>query len=86
VSYATEFPDFHPDSLPAIPDSWNDVSWKNDCCPSWETPNGFLVYVDYEYVCDREAPTDGRYGVWTTDDCIYCGDDWSEVLRLVEKP
>jgi hypothetical protein len=31
-----EFPDFPLESLPEIPADWDDQSWHNDACPSFE--------------------------------------------------
>ncbi|EGL63637.1 hypothetical protein AGRO_3706 [Agrobacterium sp. ATCC 31749] len=53
---AREFPDFDLSTLPAIPDDWQDISWHNDTCPSFEVLPQWHVYVDYADTVLREFP------------------------------
>jgi hypothetical protein len=88
MAYSDAFPTFSPSSLPAIPSTWEDTSWGNDPCPSWCTPSGLTVLVDFEEPSMREFPEEGpRFHVIdpTGRDVVdvYDGDDWEEVLRWV---
>ena len=49
------FPRFTHADLPEIPEGWADVSWENDCCPSWQQGQ-LIVYVDYIDPNEREFP------------------------------
>lgn len=53
---AREFPDFDLSTLPAIPDDWQDTSWHNDTCPSFEVLPQWHVYIDYADTALREFP------------------------------
>jgi hypothetical protein len=82
-----EHPEFDLATLPAIPENWEDTSWHNDTCPSWQAPNGLRIFVDYADPEQREIPECERFSVHhDTDggvDIIAFGDDWSEILLAV---
>lgn len=85
MPYTTAFPDFPPSSMPCIPDTWEDTSWHLDAAPSFTTPQGHTVWVDYEDASLREHPTDShrfcvvdRHG-----EELISTDDWTEVLCVV---
>lgn len=88
-----EHPDFDLATLPAIPLGWEDTSWHNDACPSFQTPNGVRVYVDYADPAQRElGPTASRFGAiydpedgQSSTDTVYPyeGDDWDALLEAV---
>lgn len=81
------FPDF--DTMPAIPADWHDISWRNDACPSFRTPNGFIVFVDYADKALRECDTGERFNVQSDpevsnhNETVFASDDWSAVLDFV---
>jgi len=83
--FRTEFPDYDPASMPAIPATWTDVSWHNDSCPSFDTGTGLMVYVDYADPEQREFDSP-RFSVIrdreTNDGCevVLATDDWQAVL------
>lgn len=66
--YNLEFPDFDLDVT--IPNDWQDMSWKNDACPSWNTPGtklnpcGCRVFIDYCHPEEREHPSALRFTVF----------------------
>lgn len=53
-NFRTEFPDFDPATMPAIPSEWTDTSWREEPCPSFEAQENITVFVDYEDPMDRE--------------------------------
>lgn len=83
---AAAFPDFDVATLPSVPGDWEDVSWKNNACPSFGA-RGFDVFVDFANDEDRECPGRGRFTIMSESDTetleIYNGDDWAEVLAIV---
>ena len=80
--YTTEFPDYILDI--AIPADWVDVSWHNDSCPSWLTPNGFKVMADYAAPVHRECSDYPRFAIIHPDGMdILATDDWLEVLNTL---
>lgn len=92
TDYRTEFPDFPPETMPAIPEGWTDQSWHNDSCPSFDTGKGVSVFIDFAEVQKREHELDGpRFSVMSdpNKDGIpveeLSTDDWAEVLAFVGK-
>ncbi len=88
MAYSDAFPTFSPSSLPSIPSTWEDISRHQDVCPSWSTPTGLIILVDFEEPSEREFPDSPRFHVMdlTGRDVVdvYDGDDWEEVLRKVD--
>lgn len=45
--------------------SWDDMSWKNDSCPSFSIANGkecaLLLLIDYRKIADREGHAEARF-------------------------
>lgn len=97
-TFRTEFPDYLPESLPAIPADWKDVSWRNEACPSFAFMEGAegdsnhtlaRVWIDYADATEREFPEMKRFNV-TFEGGIgdsvptLATDDWAEVLAYVE--
>ena len=90
MTYRTEFPDYPPESMPAIPAGWIDTSWHNDTCPSFQVgENGPQVYVDYLNPARREIEGCPRFTVIVYDENdeqmppLLETDDWSAVLQLL---
>lgn len=89
MTYREEFPDFEPETLPAIPTCWTDISWRNDACPTFETNTGFHVMVDYLDAERRELPDLPRFCVVNHglegSTCLLATDDWTEVLAFLQE-
>lgn len=88
-----QHPNFDTATLPAIPEGWEDTSWRNDACPSFATPAGVRVWVDYADPAMRDTPSMARFGAYydpedalTDADThhIYEGEDWDALLAAVE--
>lgn len=47
MTYQTAFPEFAPETMPAIPASWSDMSWRNDACPFFLITDSLGVWVDF---------------------------------------
>lgn len=71
MSWRTEFSDYPPADMPAVPASWVDVSWRNDSCPSFSHPASYALFVDYADRGSREFPEAARF-------CLYPADDRSD--------
>jgi len=86
---ADSHPDFDQSTLPSIPPEWTDVSWHNDGCPSFNTNNGWFVFIDYAASYQREDPNSHRFWVigCDADGCIteengsLATDDWEGLLK-----
>lgn len=87
------FPDFDPATLPAIPADWRDTSYANDTCPSFATPFGHVVFIDYADVALREYPeSPSRFYVQADSEIadhneqLFESNDWRAVLWFVCDP
>lgn len=78
-----EFADFDVATLPAIPADWEDHSWHNDTCPSFGTPNGYYVFVDYADPSLREISECERFSVHFEGTCLGGSDDWDAIVGMV---
>lgn len=89
MTFTTEFPDFPPEAMPAIPAGWKDQSWHNDACPCFNTGKGTLVYVDYADAETREFPDCERFTVIADpevhnhNETLFSSDDWAAILAHV---
>jgi hypothetical protein len=78
-----EFPDFPAAAMPALPAGWIDTSWHNDVCPSYTSPAGSVVWINYPDPADRDCADDARF-LWcrlSDDGCasVEAGfDTWAE--------
>jgi len=93
MTYRTEFPDFDPATMPAIPAEWRDASWHNDTCPSFmigqEDRPTLQIFVDYLKPEDREFRDRPRFSILgeraiDADGGSLASDDWSEILAFVK--
>lgn len=85
-TYTSEFPDFPPADMPAIPADWQDESWHNDSCPSFYAPGkGVRVFVDYADPDLRDIPDMPRFSVHRVPcgTVLFQGDDWQGVLAFL---
>lgn len=90
MTYRTHFPDFPPETMPAIPPHWVDVSWGPENCPSFEVIPGFIVWVDYADPSQREYPDTKRFTVADVSDInnhrtLIETDDWEAVVEAVDE-
>ncbi len=94
MAYQTEFPEFIGE-MPAIPDGWQDSSWRNDTCPSFTLPAvaGVMVqvWIEREAAALRELPESARfhihvYGCEHSEPLRvpYSGDDWADCVAVME--
>ena len=85
MSYIDEFPDFTMDV--EIPHNWDDTSWHNDACPSFEVGR-VRIWVDH---ADRELsefPSSPRFQICTKLGVDEYGEvrgtnSWGECLDIV---
>lgn len=79
------FTDYPLDDLPSIPEAWTDISYGDDCCPSWSVRDGVSVFVDYADPSMRELKLGKRFFVVDEDNSasLLETDDWDEVLAFV---
>ena len=94
-----EFEDFPVADMPTLPEGFEDHSWHNDMCPSFEHPaRGLQVWVDYLDRELREFPESPRFCVFFTrggaenvgerisDTDVFSAEEWPEVEAwLAEK-
>lgn len=99
MTYQTEFPDFPPADMPALPDGLGfvDTSWHNDACPSFTSDEvGLTIWVDFldpaksefqDNQGNRKYPRFSahcqREGIETSGPWV-ATNDWAEVLVFVE--
>jgi len=84
LDYESEFPDYPAGTIPSIPRDWRDISWHNDTCPCWLTPNNLTVYIDYPDHADREfGGMISRFTVLDDYKDLLSTDNWLEVITIV---
>lgn len=92
--FTVEFPEFDPQTMPEIPAGWEDISWHNDVCPSFQVgnPDGiwFRVWIDFEKEAEREFPQSRtRFAIDRLDEVsgdeetLMQSDDWAEIVAKV---
>lgn len=86
--WEVEFPDFEPSDIPAIPQGFEDVSWRNDSCPSFlNEAAGLIIFVEREDAAKREIEETARFNlaVWDqgADAHIAGGEDFEVVLEAI---
>jgi hypothetical protein len=89
--YRREFPDFPPEDMPAIPATFDDVSWYNNACPNFASdPLQLEIWVDYLDPAKREhegyprfAVSQQRNGIEVSGPSLET-DSWDEVLAFIE--
>lgn len=59
---ASQFPEYDRSTLPGIPDAWQDISWRNDACPSFRICD-YIVWIDFPLAGDRERPESDRFAL-----------------------
>lgn len=67
MTYAYEFPDMPAADMPDLPAGWFDTSWHNDACPSYTSPDGVVIWIDYADPDRREFDGHGRFSITYLD-------------------
>ena len=87
MPFNDQFPTFPLDAFPAIPDGFEDTSWRNDACPCVEG-RGFIVWIDWPDIAERECGG-LRFTVTRLADewqaVAFESDDWAPVLAFITK-
>lgn len=84
ATYRTEFPDFDPATMPALPAHFEDHSWNQDTCPIFSSEwCGVNVGIDYADKTLREYEDGTRFFA-----SHVCGeeintDNWNDVLAFI---
>lgn len=92
--FRIEFPEFDPQTMPEIPEGWEDISWHNDVAPSFQVgnPEGiwFRVWVDFAKEAEREFPqSTHRFAIdkvneeMGDEETLVQSDDWAEIVAKV---
>ena len=74
---------------PVVPESWKDVSWRNEVAPCWSPDNGerVFVFVDHWDAAQREFPETSRFSVHFVQhiesNCVFASDSWPAILAFV---
>ena len=84
MSYTSQFPEFDPSTLPTIPSDWEDMSWRNDVCPSWQC-GAVRVWIDFADPQLREWGDCERFRITDAEvnDLLFATDDWKAALDFV---
>lgn len=76
---AKEFPDFDQATLPTIPAGFEDTSWHNDACPSFQHEGlGLHLFIDYADPELREMASPTRFRVDQLELVRYTNNDGDE--------
>lgn len=81
------FPDFLPECMPAIPETWRDVSWENDSCPCFSAPaaGGMSIFVYVGFPEDGAQTFTVHNWIDDTDLFEHNFDVWDDVIKHVEE-
>ena len=88
MTLATDFPDYDPATLSAMPSDWTYDGWRNDACPSFMAGPRLRVFIDYADPSQRDCgPEIPRYSVQDMgadfSSSLLDSDDWQAVLDFV---
>lgn len=95
MTFEAHFPDFPPETMPAIPADWRDASWRNDGMPFFVASPKRGVWVDYADESSREFSGGKRFTVVRLTNGEHDPDDgdalletdvFAEVLRFLSAP
>jgi hypothetical protein len=88
--YMEEFPDY--DDTLTLPEGWQDISWHNDSCPSFERKFGdvnYRIYCEYKDPKKRESLAELRFIVYYEDavnfECIAQAKTLAGALAIIDK-
>lgn len=85
--YAREFPDYGALDF-RVPQGFEDCSWKNDACPSWQA-NGFKLFADFAMRERREFQQHERFVLCNcsdmegTGDVLLSSNDMNEIVAFI---
>lgn len=79
-----EFPDYPADSMPALPETWQDMSWANDAAPFFLISEGAGVFVDFPDPAQREISEGARFVVVRMVDGAHDPDNGPPLLETDE--
>jgi hypothetical protein len=98
TTFRTEFPDFDPRTMPALPRGWEDRSWRNDACP-WFFNRGARLALGIEYLEPDRRTSPGaprfnlcRVGIFSDGEpdlggeeqqLVLATDDWAAMLEAI---
>jgi len=73
-----------------IPKEWQDTSWHNDSCPSYEV-KGLHIFVDHASSKERERDDLTRFIIFEVSDegmgdYVWKGDDWDVAKDIMARP
>lgn len=91
--YKDVFPEY--DDVIALPDGWDDVSWRNDVCPCFaNVALKVFMFVENKDPANRDFPETNRYSLMVMDDdgCVgdalaFTAETFDEIIdHLVDYP
>lgn len=95
TQWSRQFPGFPRATMPPIPGSWIDKSWRNDTAPSFQVCTGPMaepveMWIDYLDPALREIIAAPRFSLYRRScdddlDPIYTGDDYDEAMAHAER-
>lgn len=83
--YRQEFPDFDFEVPAIVTTEWGfeDVSWHNDTCPSFEC-DVFVLWIDYTDAEKREVGDVKQFMMTCEGETYLHTDNWEDVRAFVE--
>ena len=85
LRYMAEFPDFDWEVPACVTTDWGfeDVSWHNDSCPSFQC-DVFMLYVDFTDPLKREFVDLAKFVMTDEEHVVLETDNWEDVRTFVE--
>lgn len=88
MTYRTEFPDFPAADMPEIPFGFDDMSWRNDACPRFDSEAlGLTLWIDFKDPAQREIEHGGKRFTLVIGDepeAIEESDDMADILAAID--
>lgn len=87
--FMQEFGDYGPLGF-TLPEGWQDTSWHNDACPSFESSFSYRLWCDYEEPLHREGNSTERYALCVvpedaSDEFVMGSENAQELLAFAEE-
>lgn len=85
MSNREHFPnfDFEVPALVSQSEGWEDISWGNDACPSFEC-DVFILFVDYADRMKREFPLSKQFSMHCEGEVMLETDSWEDIRAFIE--
>src|SRR3990167_10019665 len=85
MAYRDEFPSFDFDVPDVVTCAWDfeDVSWRNDACPSFVC-DVFVLWIDFADPQRRERPEAPQFVIVCEGETLLATDQWADVRAFVE--